>query len=107
MNSITINNWIEVPNNYTGHVKFTNGNQVWYKNGEAHREDGPAVLFVDVGQYWYKNGQFHREGGPAIIYADGAQAWYLDDKEYSREDYYRELHRRSKITEQELFVELL
>jgi len=84
MNEITIKSWNELPYNYTGHVKYTDGDQYWYKNGILHREDGPAA-----------------------IYHNGAQYWWLDDKIYSKEAYYRELHKRSIITEQELFIELL
>jgi len=84
MNEITVDNWTEIPKNYTGHVKYTNGDQEWLKNDKWHREDGPAE-----------------------IWANGDQSWYLDDKRYSREAYYRELHKRGIITEQELFIELL
>jgi len=84
MNSITVSNWTEIPKGYTGHVKFTNGNQYWYKNGKLHREDGPAE-----------------------IYPVGTQYWWLNDLHYSRDDYYRELYERGIITEQELFIELL
>jgi len=99
MKSITVKYWHEVSKDYTGHVKFVNGNQYWYKNGKRHREDGPAVIYTNGTQYWYKNGKHHREDGPAIIYANGTQEWYLNDKKYSRENYYRELHKRGIITE--------
>ena len=63
------------------------GNQRWYLNGKRHREDGPAVIYVDGDQYWYLNGELHREDGPAIIYADGAQAWYLNDKKLTEQEF--------------------
>jgi len=130
MNSINSNSWVDVPGGYTGHVKYTNGIQEWYKNGQRHREDGPAIINPNGTQYWYLNGKLHRDDGPAIIYPNGDQSWYkdgawhredgpaeiwsdgtthywLDGKNYSRENYYRELHKRGIITEQELFVELL
>jgi len=106
MKSITVKNRSEVPKNYTGHVKYTSGNQYWYKNSKVHREDGPAVLFADGGQYWCKDGKFHREDGPAIVNVYG-NYWYLDDDYYNKNDFYRELHRRGKISDGELFVELL
>jgi len=130
MNTITVNNWTEIPKNYTGHVKFTNSDQYWYKNGQLHREDGPAaiwddgtqewlkdrqlhredgpaVIYPDGTQAWYKNGKRHREDGPAVIWANGEQQWWLNGKSYSKENYYRKLYTLGKITEQELFVELL
>jgi hypothetical protein len=49
--------------------------RVWYKNGQLHREDGPArEEFYNVPgdesrrideRRWYNNGQLHREDGPA------------------------------------------
>jgi len=84
MKSITVEYWYEIPKNYTGCVKYTSGEQ-----------------------YWYKDGQYHREDGPAIIYPDGNQYWMLNDKHYSKEGYYRKLYKLGKITEQELFIELL
>ena len=46
--------------------------QTEYKNkqGELHREDGPAVIYADGKKVWYINGKLHREDGPALIYAD-------------------------------------
>jgi len=96
-----------IHNKYTGYIKFANGTQKWFKNGQWHREDGPAVIGVYGEQFWYKNGKVHREDGPAIIWPNGEQQWYLDDKNYTREDYYRELHKRGKISDGELFAELL
>jgi len=84
MNEITVRNSSEIPKGYTGYVKYTNGTQMWYKNGKRHREDGPALI-------WY----------------DGTQMWWLNSRLYSKEAYYQELHKRGIITEQELFIELL
>ena len=36
--------------------EFSNGTKKWYKNGELHREDGPAVEYFDGDKYWYLNG---------------------------------------------------
>jgi len=105
---ITVNSWNGAPKGYTGPaIIHPDGTQVWYKNGIWHREDGPAVIYPDGTQFWYRYGECHREDGPAVIYADGSREWYLDDKKYSREDYYRELHKRGKISDEELFAELL
>ena len=34
---------------------------------------------------------YHREDGPAVIYHDGVQRFYLNDKFYTKEDYYKKL----------------
>ena len=63
------------------------GNKSWYLNDLLHREDGPAVEYVNGYKCWYLNGKLHREDGPAvewdIEYADDYKRWYLDDKEYT------------------------
>lgn len=61
----------------------------WYKNGEIHRDDGPALIEkVEILSYktnleaWYQNGKLHREDGPAQISSDEddelLQKWYAD-----------------------------
>jgi hypothetical protein len=54
------------------------GTKEWLLNGKYHREDGPAVEFVDGCTWWYLNDKRHREDGPACEYADGDKYWYLD-----------------------------
>jgi hypothetical protein len=53
-----------------------NGTKYWHKNGQLHREDGPAVVEPDGTEWWYRNGQLHREDGPAIIRSDGTEYWF-------------------------------
>lgn len=84
MKNITVSTSANVLDNYTGHVKFINGTQYWFKNGRLHREDGLA-----------------------LIWSDGTEFWCLDNQYYSKNNYYRELYKRGIITEQELFLELL
>jgi len=107
MNSITINSSFEIPINYTGHIKYVNGYQAWYKNGLIHRDDGPAVIWADGTQFWYRYGECHREDGPAVVGTGSEPRWWLNGKHYSKDNYYRELHRCGKITGGELFIELL
>jgi len=107
MKSITIKNFAEIPKNYTGHVKHTDGAQVWYKNGKLHREDGPAEIWVTGERFWYKNGKLvdapkaKKETMKSITvdysseipkgytghvkYTDGTQEW-LKDRQLHRED---------------------
>ena len=54
---------------------LSDGTQSWYKNGEFHRDDGPAVIWNNGSQLWYKDGILCRENGPAVIYKDGTQHW--------------------------------
>lgn len=60
-----------------------NGTRRYYLDGVLHREDGPAIEYVDGDTMWFFYGDLHREGGPAIEYANGTKQWWL----------YGELHR--------------
>ena len=44
---------------------------MYVRAGRLHREDGPAIVWVDGTQLWYFDGRLHREGGPAVIHPDG------------------------------------
>lgn len=50
----------------------------WCHNGKLHREDGPALVWVDGTEMWYLNGKRHRLDGPAVVYPDGTEMWFLD-----------------------------
>ena len=58
-------------------VEF-DGSKYWYKDGERHREDGPAVEWLNGDKYWYRDGKQHREDGPAIEWKEGSTKWYLN-----------------------------
>ena len=66
----------------------------WFLNQEEHRTNGPSTVFNDGGKYWYQNGEFHRDDGPAIIYSDGDKYWYLNDRNYTEEDYLKEIKKQ-------------
>jgi hypothetical protein len=81
-----------------------NGTEEWFRHGQLHRVDGPAVVLVgggrgewwfedgpaiiradSSGQEWWLNGQLHREDGPAVVHADGGQEWWFNGQRH-RED---------------------
>jgi len=63
------------------------GNKEWKnKKGEYHREDGPAIEWVDGTKLWYKDGMRHREDGPAVEYTNGDKAYYLNGNEVEEKD---------------------
>ena len=59
---------------------YPDGTQCWYLNGDLHREDGPAKIFLDGSQFWYLNDKLHREDGPAVIYSNSTQFWFLNEE---------------------------
>jgi len=54
------------------------GKQIWFKDGEYHRDnDLPALIYHDGRKEWFKNGSRHRDNDlPALILSDGTQVWY-------------------------------
>ena len=73
-----------------GHIHYTN------KNGMYHREDGPAIEkpsseFSQSYKAWYINGRPHREDGPAKIWSERYSKYYLNGKDYSKEDWEKEI----------------
>jgi len=63
-------------------LEFSNGNKLWHKNGDFHRDnDLPAVEYIDGTKEWYQYGELHRDNDlPAIEYANGTKKWYQRDK---------------------------
>jgi len=57
------------------------GNKFWTLNNEYHREDGPAIEYMNGHKEWRINGRLHREDGPAIENNEGMKGmnmWYLN-----------------------------
>ena len=80
MKTIKVRHYSEVPEGFTGVVRYPDGTKCWYLNNKYHREDGPAIEFLDGAKEWYWNGKHHRVDGPAIEYPDGVKEWWLDGK---------------------------
>ena len=61
-------------------IEWINGDKLWCQNGQLHRIDGPAVERSNGAKEWYQNDQLHRIDGPAIEYANGTKHWYINDE---------------------------
>ena len=61
-------------------IEFLNGAKYWYINGQYHREDGPAIEGFNGYKCWCINGKYHREDGPAVECSNGSKYWYLNDE---------------------------
>jgi hypothetical protein len=71
-------------------IKFANGSEEWYFNGELHREKEPAKIYLNGMKFWYRHGYLHRLDGPAItgrsifsFYSD----WYIYGINYNEFDH--------------------
>jgi len=56
------------------------GNKYWYLYGLLHREDGPAIEWVDGDKSWYHHGYLHRLNGSAVEKNNGDKYWYFRDQ---------------------------
>ena len=68
-------------------IEYVDFYRAWYINDKRHREDGPAVEYTSGAKYWYKNGLKHREDGPAVECSTGAKYWYLNGEQLTKEEF--------------------
>ena len=68
-------------------VEWADGDKFWCINGQFHREDGPAIEYASGTKQWWINDQLHREDGPAIEYANGGKSWWINDEELTEEEF--------------------
>jgi len=66
-------------------IEWVDGYKAWYLNGNPHREDGPAIEHPNGAKNWYKHGTRHREDGPAFEGSNGSKEWRINGKLH-RED---------------------
>jgi len=59
-------------------IEYINGNKSWWLDGKLHRLDGPAVEYANGDKAWFVNGKQHRLDGPAFEHADGSKSWYVN-----------------------------
>jgi hypothetical protein len=53
------------------------------KKGYYHRLDGPAIIYRDGDMVWYRHGNRHRDDGPALDWPSANRfKWYKDGREY-------------------------
>lgn len=60
----------------THHID-SNGIETWKRNGQLHREDGPAMVEPNGALHWFYRHERHRTDGPAMIRADGREFWFV------------------------------
>ena len=49
-------------------------------------------MYVDANgtKYWSLNDKFHREDGPAVEYVDGTKRWFFKDEEVTWQQLFRQ-----------------
>jgi hypothetical protein len=63
--------------------EFANGSKEWFVEGKRHRDgDLPAIVRRNGTMFWYKHGRRHRVGSPATIWEDGSREWWEDGRRH-------------------------
>ena len=76
----------KVPKLPNGRHVLSGSVQIYIKDGQKHREKGPAEINNKAGyQAWFCKGQKHRKGGPAVIYQNGTVEYWENGKFLRRE----------------------
>ena len=59
----------------------------WFEYIAIHPKFTGCLIDQCNNKAWYKNGEKHREDGPAIEYTHGDKSWYLNGKKYSEQEW--------------------
>ena len=76
-------------------IEYVNGSKEWYINGLLHREDGPAVEWYNGDREYWINGEKHRKDGPAIEWYYGDKEWWINGKPYTEEEFNSIINKKS------------
>jgi len=68
-------------------VEYINGDKRYYINDKLQREDGPAIEDLNGDKWYYINGKRHREDGPAIEFVNGSKCYFINDKSLTEEEF--------------------
>ena len=65
------------------------GTEIWRnKDGKLHRDNNlPAMIFKDRNKLFYKNGELHRLNGPAIEYIDGTKKYWIEGVQLTEDEF--------------------
>jgi hypothetical protein len=77
-------------------VLYGDGDETWYSYGKKHRADGPAVYWGSV-KKWYFEGKLHRLDGPAVLFKDGRGEWWIDDVNLTKEEWWNSISDEMKL----------
>lgn len=65
----------------SGRHVLQGGVTIYVREGEKHRENGPAEINTRTGyKAWFWKGKRHRVDGPAVVYPDGKEEYWVNGK---------------------------
>jgi len=79
-------------------LEYVDGEKHWFKEGQWHRVDGPAVEWENGTKIWYKEGLLHRVDGPSLKYSNGSKYWNILDKDLKEKEFNSWILRIQKFT---------
>ena len=82
-------------------LEWVDGYKAWYTNGQLHREDGPAIEHGNGAKSWYKHGILHREDGPAIEWGS-SKSWWLDGVKLTEQEFLLKTAKETVLTMDEI-----
>jgi hypothetical protein len=59
-------------------------------------------VYPNRDKYWYLNGKLHREDGPAIEYLNGTKEWWLNGEQLTEEEFNREMNPVRELTVEQI-----
>ena len=69
-----------IPKLSNGMHVLEGGTQIYTRNGEKHRDNGPAEIRRTGYQAYFHNGVLDRNDGPAVIHPNGTQEYWRKGK---------------------------
>ena len=69
--------------------------ELWYRNGDLHREGGPAVKLRNA-EFWFQDDKLHRLDGPAISGDGRPKEYWIGGQKLSPKFYKLEIERRKR-----------
>ena len=71
---------------FSGRCVWAHGETNFFKDGELHREDGPAQIFQNGTERWWLFSRLHRLDGPAVVRTTGRHDFYLHGVHFPLEE---------------------
>ena len=77
------------------HISKKHDFEGWYKDGELHREDGPAYRHKNS-KFWFLEGKLHRLDGPAVDATGHPKEYWINGQKWSPKNYKKEIERMKR-----------
>ena len=74
-----------LPENFSGVVKFTT------TTTDCETDTDTVVIYI----YHYRNGELHRDDGPAVLLEGKPHQWWIHGRQYSQEEYAHFLEKKA------------